>query len=128
MKRSVYCSFFLYDWYDLAYARTRRLIALFDGRLHERPRLASPWLRQSFDDGSARATGGMREPLYEPPLATSVGVETYDMECIDRIRELNACVLLFSTCLLHRLRGLAMAFLRTQMRLRHKVRKREGLG
>lgn len=34
------------------------------------------------------------------------------MECIDQIQELRACVPAFSTCLLHRLRGLATAFVR----------------
>lgn len=40
--------------------------------------------------------------------------EGYDMECIDRIQELRVCVacVLFYTCLLHRLRGPATAFLR----------------
>lgn len=66
--------------------------------------------------------------VYDPTLGYIGWRGDYDMECIDRIRELSACVLLFSTCLLHRLRGLAMAFLRTQMRLRHKVRKREAPG
>lgn len=68
MKRSVYCSFFLYDWDDLTDTAARPgLVALFDERMHEKATaLASAWSRHGFDDGSARhglQQVGMRDSI-----------------------------------------------------------------
>lgn len=64
--------------------KPHRHVALFMRRLD------SAWFRQSFDEGSARAAGGVRDSIMIPLGAYIGWCEGYDMECIHRIQELCA--------------------------------------